>query len=102
MVGYPAFVDGEAGAYGVAFPDLPGIVAMGETVDDALLSAEEALRDYVTETVRDGERAAEPSPIERVSLPEGASLITVPLPLTGGRLLPNRASGTRPLNGLND
>ena len=38
--------------YGVAFPDLPGIVAMGETVDDALLNAEEALRDYVTETGR--------------------------------------------------
>ena len=103
MSRYPAFVEGEAGAYGVAFPDLPGIVAMGETVDDALLSAEEALRDYVTETVRDGERVAEPSPIERVSPPEGASLITVPLvPLPGGQPLLNRASGTRPLNGLND
>ena len=46
MSRYPAFVDGEVGAYGVTFPDLPGIVAMGETVDDALLNAEEALRDY--------------------------------------------------------
>ena len=55
MGGYPAFVDGEAGAYGVTFPDLPGIVAMGETIDDALVNAEEALRDYVTEAERDGE-----------------------------------------------
>ena len=61
---YPAFVDGEAGAYGVTFPDLPGIVAMGETVEDALANAEEALRDYVTETERDGgsPRCAPPVP----------------------------------------
>ena len=53
MSTYPAFLDGEAGANGVTFPDLPGIVAMGETMDDALLHAEEALRDYVTETEGD-------------------------------------------------
>ena len=47
MTRYPAWIDGEPGAYGVSFPDLPGIVAMGTTVDEALLHAEEALRDYV-------------------------------------------------------
>ena len=61
---YPALVDGEAGAYGVIFPDLPGIVAMGETIDDALVHAEEALRDYVTETERDGAQVAVASPTE--------------------------------------
>ena len=85
MSRYPAFVDGETGAYGVAFPDLPGIVAMGKTVDDALLNAEEALRDYVTETERDGERVTEPSPIERVSPPEGATLVAIPLIRLSGR-----------------
>ena len=85
MSRYPAFVDGEVGAYGVAFPDLPGIVAMGETVDDALLNAEEALRDYVTETERDGERVTEPSPIERVSPPEGSTLVAIPLIRLSGR-----------------
>ena len=79
MVGYPAFVDGEAGAYGVAFPDMPGIVAMGETVGDAVLHAEEALRDHVTEAERVGARVAEPSPIERVSPPEGATLVAIQL-----------------------
>ena len=78
MSRYPAFLDGEAGAYGVTFPDLPGIVAMGETMDDALLNAEEVLRDYVTETERDGVRAAEASPMERVSPPEGSTLVTIP------------------------
>ena len=85
MARYPAFVDGEAGAYGVAFPDLPGIVAMGETVDDALLNAEEALRDYVMETERDGARVAEPSPFERVSPPDGATLVAIPLIRLSGR-----------------
>ena len=73
MPHYPAFVDGEAGAYGVTFPDLPGIAAMGETVGDALANAEEAPRDYVMETERDGAQIAEASPMEKVSPPQGAS-----------------------------
>ena len=76
---YPAFVDGEAGAYGVTFPDLQGIVAMGETMDNALANAEDALRDYVTETERDGAQVAEATPTENVALPEGSVLVAVPL-----------------------
>ena len=75
---YPAFVDREAGAYGVTFPDLPGIVAMGETMDDALVNAEEALRDYVMETERDGAQIAEASPMENVPPPEGSVLFLWP------------------------
>lgn len=85
MSRYPAFLDGEAGAYGVTFPDLPGIVAMGETMDEALLNAEEALRDYATEAEGDGAGIADASPIERVSPPEGAALITIPLIRLSGR-----------------
>lgn len=85
MSRYPAFLDGEAGAYGVTFPDLPGIVAMGDTMDDALLNAEEALRDYVTETERDGGQVVGASPIERVSPPEGATLVAIPLIRLSGR-----------------
>ena len=55
MTRYPALIDGKKGAYGVTFPDLPGIVAMGKTVDDAMVNAEEALRDYVLEALKDGE-----------------------------------------------
>ena len=79
MSHYPAFVDGEAGAYGATFPDLPGIVAMGETVADALANAEEALRDYVTETGRDGSQVAEAGPMEKVSPSAGSVLVTIPL-----------------------
>ena len=45
---YPALVDGREGAYGVVFPDLPGCVAMGYTVEDALINAEDARPPCVT------------------------------------------------------
>lgn len=81
MPQYPAFVDGEAGAYGVTFPDLPGIVAMGETMGDALANAQEALRDYETE--RDGAQVAEASPLE--GMPPARRVI-VPMPPTPSRI----------------
>ena len=75
MPRYTAFVDGEEGAYGVTFPDLPGIVAMGGTIGDALVHAEGALRDYVMETERDGAQVAEASPMAQLSPPEGSVLV---------------------------
>ena len=65
MLRYPALIDGKKGAYGVTFPDLPGIIAMGKTVDEAMLNAEEALRDYAVETERDGEEITLPSAFHR-------------------------------------
>ena len=51
---YPALIDGKKGAYGVTFPDLPGIVAMGSTIEEAMRHAEEVLRDYAIEARKDG------------------------------------------------
>ena len=51
---YPALMDGEEGAYGVVFPDLPGCVAMGYTVEDAIVNAEDAMRDWVDEMEKNG------------------------------------------------
>ena len=79
MVRYPALIDGEKGAYGVSFPDISGVVAMGATVDDALLNAEEALRDYVIETEQTGEEPSPPSLIEEVKVPAGSALVSIPL-----------------------
>lgn len=82
---YPALIDGEKGAYGVTFPDLPGIVAMGNTVDEALVNAEEALRDYAIEAEKDGEKISLPSAFERLEVPRGNTLVTVPLIRVTGR-----------------
>ena len=85
MARYPALIDGKKGAYGVTFADVPGIVAMGKTVDQAMVNAEEALRDYAIEAVKDGEEIAPPSDLERVETPAGQALVSVPLIRLSGR-----------------
>ena len=82
---YPALIDGKKGAYGVTFPDLPGIVAMGKTLDEALVNAEEALRDYVVETEKDGEPITPPSALEQVKTPARCLLASIPLLRLSGR-----------------
>ena len=79
MARYPALIDGENGACGVTFPDLPGIVAMGETMDEALVHAEEALSDASVEAERDGAALESPSAIKEVAVPTGSALASVPL-----------------------
>ena len=73
MTRYPALIDGETGACGVTFPDLPGIVAMGATLDEAMLNAEEALRDYATETEKDGRPLAAPRACPKTYRPPRAA-----------------------------
>lgn len=85
MTRYPALIDGAAGAYGVTFPDLPGIVAMGTTLDDALVNAEEALRDYAIEAENHDEEIVSPTSIESVDAPPGCALVSVPLIRLSGR-----------------
>ena len=85
MARYPALIDGERGAYGVTFPDSPGIVAMENTLDDALVNVEEALRDYAVEAERDGAAIESPSAIESVTIPTGSAFVSVPLIRPSGR-----------------
>ena len=85
MTRCPALIDGAAGAYGVTFPDLPGIVAMGKTLDDALVNAEEALRDYAIEAEKHDEEVVTPTAIENVDAPPGSALVSVPLIRLSGR-----------------
>ncbi len=58
--GYRVLIDGEAGAYGVVFPDLPGCTAMGETVDAALANSAAALRDWTAVMKRAGHEIQRP------------------------------------------
>ena len=76
---YPALIDGEDGAYGVVFPDIPGVAAMGDTVEEALRNAEDVLRDYAVETEIDGEELAPPSLMQSVKVPVGSRIVSVSL-----------------------
>lgn len=90
---YIALIDGEPGGYGVVFPDLPGCTAMADTLDQAMASAGQAVRDWIG-TV---EAAGHPVPMARSAealrsdpevaeaLAEGASLAAILVVRTTGK-----------------
>jgi predicted RNase H-like HicB family nuclease len=90
---YMALIDGDTGAYGVSFPDLPGCVAMGKTIEEAMLSAAEALREFDADATAAGARIPAPRTGAKLlrdtsvkdALRSGASLVSVPLVRETGR-----------------
>lgn len=52
--------------YGVSFPDLPGCVTAGATLDEARAFADEALTLHLEGLAEDGEAAPEPSTLEAI------------------------------------
>jgi predicted RNase H-like HicB family nuclease len=87
MTRYIALIDGKAGAYGVVFPDLPGCMAMGKTMDGALGNAADALRDWVEATEESGGKVPRPRLLEALrrdpevkeALKSGAGLAAIAL-----------------------
>ena len=76
---YPALIDGERGAYGIVFPDIDGIAAMGETLDEVILNGAAVLQDYAVEMERDGLELVPPSSLEDTEVPEGCVLTSIVL-----------------------
>lgn len=63
---YPACINQDEGdkpedGYGVFFPDLPGCISAGDTVQDAAINAAEALALHIEGMVEDGDPLPEPS-----------------------------------------
>jgi predicted RNase H-like HicB family nuclease len=93
MTPYIALIDGKAGAYGVVIPDLPGCVAMGATLDEAIVNAAEAMRDWADVTVERGGAIPMPRAIEALladpevaaEIGAGALLHSIPLIRHSGR-----------------
>ena len=89
---YFALLDGEAGAYGVAFPDCPGCTAMGGDENEAYSNAIEALGEWIRDARLAG-AAPSPRPIEalrrdprvQVAIAEGSIFLSVPLVVEDGR-----------------
>jgi predicted RNase H-like HicB family nuclease len=98
MTRYIGLIDGSDGAYGITFPDLPGCYSGGESMDEAMRRAIEAVRLWVEDAVADGEALPEARSLEamredpRVAsrLAEGAAIAFVPLLLDAGK--PARAN----------
>ncbi len=64
--------------FGVSFPDFPGVVTAGTTLDDARAMAEEALAFHIEGLAEDGEAIPEASSLEDVmSDPDNRSGVAI-------------------------
>ena len=64
--------------FGVSFPDFPGAITAGKTLDEARAMAEEALTLHVEGLTEDGEVLPEPSTLEEVmSDPDNRSGVAI-------------------------
>jgi len=89
MTRYIALIHKDANSdFGVSFPDFPGCITAGETLDEAASMAQEALALHIEGLQEDGEVIPEPSPMAAVEdLPEseGAVFMLVPAPAQAAR-----------------
>ena len=90
---YFALIDGIRGAYGAAFPDLPGCTAMGKTLDEVMEAATESLGDWARSVESRGFTVPAPSSAENLrhdpevasALAAGASLAAIVLVRATGK-----------------
>lgn len=67
MTHYVALIHKEASSdFGVSFPDFPGCVTAGQTLEEARLMAEEALALHIEGMVEDNEVVPPPSPLDEI------------------------------------
>jgi predicted RNase H-like HicB family nuclease len=63
---FPAIIEKSSDGYGVFFPDLPGCISAGATVQEAALNAEEALQAHIDLSVEHGDTIPEPSTLDQI------------------------------------
>lgn len=68
---YTAILYRSADGYGVAFPDIPGCVSAGATVEEAVTNAAEALAGHIEVTLQHGETVPLPRPPEKIPTEDG-------------------------------
>ena len=88
---YVSFIHRDEAGFGVSFPDFPGCVSVGDTIDDAVRQGSEALAFHVEGLVDSGEVIPTPRSIDAIKAdPEladwrrDADLVLIPLLLDRG------------------
>ena len=67
MTGYIALVHKDEGtSYGVSFPDVPGCISAGDTFEDAVANAAEALAGHLALMHADGDAIPRPRSFEEL------------------------------------
>ena len=104
MTDYIALIHKDADSeFGVSFPDLPGCVSVGATLEEARINAEEALLLHVDGMVEDGEAIPAPSTLDEVManpVNRDGAVIIVPLRIAQPRTV--RVNITLPETTLRD
>jgi len=88
---YVSFIHRDDAGYGVSFPDFPGCVSVGDTIDDAIRQGGEALAFHVEGLLEDGEAIPSPRSIDAIKTAlelndwrRDADLVLIPLLLDRG------------------
>ena len=63
---YVSFIHRDDAGYGVSFPDFPGCVSVGNTIDDAIRQGGEALAFHVEGLLEDGEAIPSPRSMDAI------------------------------------
>lgn len=74
---YPAIFIAYEKGYTVTFPDLPGCVTQGDSLEEAFEMAEDAACGWILTTIEDDEDVPSPSLINRLDVEEGFSTFVV-------------------------
>lgn len=75
---FPAlFEPGENGGYCVTFPDLPGCITEGDTLEEAMFMAKDALELHLYGIEEDNEQIPTPTPPEKLNIPKGAFIVPI-------------------------
>lgn len=83
--------------FGVSFPDFPGVVTAGTSLDDARAMAEEALCFHIEGMIEDGEIVPEPSSLEDVMAdPENKDSVAILVTVKTGAKRAVRVNVTLP------
>jgi predicted RNase H-like HicB family nuclease len=67
MASYVALIHKDPSSdFGVSFPDFPGCITAGKTIDDARVMAEEALTFHIEGMIEDGETIPAPASLDEI------------------------------------
>lgn len=89
MVHYVGILEGEGSNWGVRIFDIDGCVGAGETAEEAIAGATEALRDVISYKRSGGHPVPAPSSVAQVlasgEMEAGESTVLIPLVVDAGR-----------------
>lgn len=89
---FPAIIERATDGFGVYFPDLPGCVSAGDTIDQAARAAAEALALHLHGMSEDGDAIPRPSAIDNIERDPEVDEVTrllVPAELPGRKVRVN-------------